>query len=260
MRGRPQHGRHRPPEKTSPIPKGRWAIGIHAVEEALKVRPKSVSELWLKEGWESSEDLRRLSEMTKNVRNKPQGVLDKLGTGHQGVAACIGEDPAVDWDSLAQSDNAVVLLADGIQDPHNLGAILRTAWLLGAQALFITENRSAPLTPTAMKVACGGAEHVPVEVDGNLLTTANQLKEQGFWIFGLDGEGRGSLWQTKFSGKVALIVGSEESGIRTPLKRVCDELLHIPQADSAASFNASVATAIALAEVQRQLGQNFKKS
>lgn len=261
MRGR--RAPPRPQRSSSPpgnqIPSGRWTIGLHSVKEALKVRPQAVKELWLKEGWESSEDLREIGEQARNVKAKPQGVMDKLGHAHQGVAALMAEAPVVSWSELETAQFATVLLADGIQDPHNLGAILRTAWLLGAKALFIPEHRASPLTPTAMKVASGGAEHVAVEAEGNLLSTAKQLKDIGFWLYGLAGDGKGSLWQQSFPEKVALVVGNEESGIRTPLARLCDELIHIPQADSAASFNASVATAIALAEVTRQRHQLSKK-
>lgn len=233
--------------------KGRWAVGLHAVREALKVRPEAIAEIWMKTGWESSEDLREIAESCgKKVQVKPPGELDKLTSGHQGVAFRMSEDPSLDWSELEGEGPCLVLLADGLQDPHNLGAIIRTSWLLKTRAIFTTENRSSPMTPTVMKVASGGAEHVPVVPEGNLLDVAKRLKDMGFWLYGLAGEGRQTLWQTEFPGKVALVVGSEESGIRTPLSRLCDELVRIPQVEASASFNASVATAIALAEVSRQ--------
>lgn len=248
------------PEKVA-VPSGRWAIGLHAVREVLKVRPKAIAEVWLKEGWESSQDLREVAESTRQkIQVKPVGVLDKLGNGHQGVAVRVSEGPSLDWENLNKAERAVVLLADGLQDPHNLGAILRTAWLLNVQAIFITENRSASMTPSVMKVASGGAEHVPVVVDGNLLEVAKSLKDMGFWLYGLAGESANTLWQIEFPEKVALVVGNEESGIRTPLARLCDELVCIPQVAAGASFNASVAAAIALSNVARQHSQSAKKS
>ncbi|MGE0762450.1 MAG: 23S rRNA (guanosine(2251)-2'-O)-methyltransferase RlmB [Bdellovibrionales bacterium] len=242
------------------IPKGRWAIGLHAVREALKVRPKAIAEMWLKEGWESSQDLRELADQAgQKIQTKPQGLLDKLAGGHQGVAARLTEEPPFDWSDLESAPQSLVLLADGLQDPHNLGAIIRTAWLLKVQAIFITENRSSPMTPTVMKVACGGAEHVPVIPDGNLLDAAKRLKDMGFWLYGMNGDAHQTLWQAQFPEKVALVVGSEESGIRTPLSRLCDDLIRIPQVATEASFNASVATAIGLSEVRRQHLQEPKK-
>lgn len=247
------------PERRPPPAPGRWVIGLHSVREALKVRPDAVAELWLKDGWESSHELRDLAEEGARPLSKPQSLLDKMGSGNQGAAARITADPTFSWDDLAAQESARVLLLDGIQDPHNLGACLRTAWLLGVSVLFISENRSSPLTPTAMKVASGGAEHVPVVADGNLLDTAKNLKDRGFWLFGLEGSASQSLWRTQFDQKVALVVGSEGSGIRTPLARLCDELLSIPLTTSDASLNASVAAAIGLAEVTRQHAQSPRK-
>jgi 23S rRNA (guanosine2251-2'-O)-methyltransferase len=262
MKHRPKHRGNRPqhrpagrpsPESTEPRPPpGRWVIGIHSVREALKVRKAAVAELCLKQGWESSQELREISEMGKVPVTKQEGWLDRLGSGHQGVAARLTEAPELDWEVLDSAEKSIVLLLDGIQDPHNLGACLRTAWLLGVHAVFIPENRASPLTPTAMKVASGGAEHVPVVADGNLLDTAKTLKEKGYWLFGLAGEAKHDLWQTTFHEKIAIVIGNEESGIRTPLARLCDELIRIPQGAPEASFNASVAAAITLAEVARQ--------
>jgi len=221
----------------------------------MKVRKNAVAELCLKEGWESSQELRQLSEMGKTPVIKQEGWLDRLGSGHQGVAARVTGLPEFSWEALESTEKSIVLLLDGIQDPHNLGACLRTAWLLGAQAVFIPENRASPLTPTAMKVASGGAEHVPVVIDGNLLEAAKSLKDKGYWLFGLAGEAKQSLWKTNFHEKVAMVIGSEESGIRSPLAKLCDELIRIPQGVPDASFNASVAAAITLSEVARQHSQ-----
>jgi 23S rRNA (guanosine2251-2'-O)-methyltransferase len=256
----PQKSPHRPQTREDTRLAGRWVIGLHSVREALKVRPGAVAELSLKEGWESNQDLREISEKIRKATTKPESWLDRLGSGHQGVAARMTAAPEFSWADLDQLESATILLLDGVQDPHNLGACLRTAWLLGAKALFIPEHRASPLTPTAMKVASGGAEHVPVVVDGNLMDAAKMLKDKGFWLFGLAGEAKQTLWQTRFDQKVALIIGSEYGGIRTPLARLCDELIRVPQVDAAASFNASVAAAIALAEVTRQLTQSPGKS
>lgn len=233
---------------------GRWVVGLHSCREVVRVRSSAVQELWLKQGWEASQDLRGIAE---SIRITPKVVsatqIDKMSGGNQGVALFVSESPELNWENLNADGPALVLLADGIQDPHNLGAILRTAWLLNVSALFITEHRSSPLTPTALKVASGGAEYVPVIADENLIDVIKRLKDMGFWVYGLAGEASLSLWSTQFPEKVALVIGSEESGLRSTVAKVCDELIKIPQANSAASFNASVAAGMALSEVRRQL-------
>lgn len=252
MRKTPHRGRDHDREKKKPA--GRWVIGFHAAKEALKVRPNAIGEVWLKQGWESNQELR---DLTKGFKPKTvqAGVLDKLGTGHQGLAVQVLEDPVLDWETLKSAASARVIILDGIQDPHNLGAVLRTAWLMGCQALFIPEDRASPLTSTAMKIACGGAEHVPIVKENGFQKSINTLKDLGFWVYGLDAEGPNSLWQMKFPEKVALVIGAEESGIRASVRKLCDEMTFIPQTVESASYNASVATAVALAEVGRQHAQ-----
>ncbi|MBX7230881.1 MAG: RNA methyltransferase [Bdellovibrionales bacterium] len=231
----------------------RWVIGLHSVGEVFRVRARAIKEFWMKEGFQLPEELKLLAEKSNILpKVRSEGELDRLGSGHQGVAVQVSEWPHWSWESFSHSASQSVLLLDGVQDPHNLGALLRTAWLFGFSALFISEHRSSPLTTTAMKVACGGAEHVPVVVDGNLLTTVTRLKKDGFWIFGLGSEGSSNLWKTQFHERTALILGSEFGGIRTPLARSCDEMVYIPQKEIYASFNASVAGGIAMAEVSRQ--------
>ncbi len=256
--GRPQQNPRREQRglKPSAIPQGRWCIGLHAVRELFKVRPGAVAEVWLKQGWESSEDLRQIADLAKGkMSQRPEGLLDRLGSGHQGVAARATQGPEFSWEHVEAPGRHLVLLCDGIQDPHNLGAILRTAWLIGAKGVFIPEHRASPLTPSAIKVASGGAEHVPVLVDGNLTDSSKRLKELGFWIYGLSHEARSTLWQVKFPEKVAIVIGNEENGIRSPLERQCDELIRIPQVAPEASFNASVAAAVVQSEVLRQWSQ-----
>ena len=141
---------------------------------------------------------------------------------------------------------------DQITDPHNLGAILRTAWLLGVKALILSDSRTVSLTPAATKVASGGAEHVPVETVASLPQTLSDLKQKGFWIFGLAAGGQQRLWTVKIPDKVVWVIGAEGSGIRSSVAKFCDELISIPQSDKEASFNASVASALAFGETFRQ--------
>lgn len=244
---------HRPERDTA-----RWVIGLHSCEETLRVRPKAVRELWLREGWESSAQLRSLEELARParvpVKNKSVGQLDHLGSGHQGAALACTETPGVDWDQLQASDQSLVVILDGIEDPHNLGSILRTAWLAGASAIFTPADRAVGLTPTVCKVASGGAEHVPVEASANLASVMEKLKKSDFWIFGLAEAGTKRPWELKLAKKIAWVVGAEAGGMRKPVERACDELVRLPQVSSGSSYNAAIACAMALAETCRQSG------
>jgi len=249
----------RRPRQDRPAPdKARWVVGLHSCEEALKVRAKAVRELWLREGWESSQPLRALEERARaarvTVRAKAVGQLDHVGSGHQGVALACLDTPEVDWEKLKHAETALVLLLDGIEDPHNLGSILRTAWLMGVSAIFTPADRAVGLTPAACKVACGGAEHVAVESAPNLASVMADLKQSGFWIYGLAEGGTRHPWDFQLAKKTAWVIGAEGAGIRKPVERACDELVRLPQVESGSSYNAAIACAMALAETCRQFG------
>lgn len=230
--------------------------GFHSLNEVRKVRPKTLESLWVRKDWMSVREIIEIQEWAVQQRipftEKAASELDRITTGHQGVIGWVNSSPSVDWEDLKSKSQALVVALDGVEDPHNLGAILRTAWLMKAEALFVPEARAAHLTPTAVKVACGGAEHVPVEIESNLPHLLQSLKDMGFWVFGLSHKARRDLWQMEMPEKVAWVIGSESKGLRTPVERMCDELVSIPQASAAASYNASVAAAIAMTETQRQ--------
>lgn len=252
-------------QKKSPLRDGpakgdraRWVVGIHSCEEALKVRPGKVREIWLRDDWASSQQLRDVAELAEKfkvpLKSKSTGQLDQIGSGHQGVALAVTESPEVDWANLEAPGAKLVLVLDGIEDPHNLGSMLRTAWLTGVSAIFIPTDRAVGLTPAACKVASGGAEHVPVESEASLPSLLQKLKDAGFWIYGLAEKGTRKPWEFQFPEKVAWVVGSEGSGMRVPTERACDELVRLPQVETGSSYNASIALAMALAETCRQLG------
>lgn len=234
----------------------RVVVGHHAVAEALKVNAGKIQMAWLQKGFESSEDLRDLQDLLRLKRItteiKPKEILTKEFPSHQGAVLFIEGRPRLDWLQLAEKKESLVLFLDGIEDPHNLGAILRTAWLMGVDALFIPQDRSVHLTATVHKVACGGAEHVPVEVVSSFQSSAEKLKEYGYWIFGLSHKASKSLYNFKFPEKLVWVVGAEDKGLRTTSERLCDELARLPQVSADASYNASVATALALGESSRQ--------
>lgn len=259
---RPQHNSSKVEKNNrDQIPKSwRIVIGNHAIHETLKVRPKRVLSAWLRQGWESSQDLRELHDELKKhkikTEVKPLGILDRFG-GHQGAAVMLEEVPELSWASLKEKSKSQVLVLDGIEDPHNLGAIMRTAWLMRVDAIFIPADRSVGLTPGVHKVACGGVEHVPVEVCTNFSNPLEELKKIGYWVFGLSHEGDKTIFDLNFPEKVVWVIGAEDKGLRSTTQKLCDELVSIPQVSAAASYNASVATGMALSETFRQ--QAFKK-
>lgn len=240
----------------SPSSFARTSIGIHAVHEALKTHPGWAKELWLKEGFESLSQGKEIVEMAKKarilLRSVPAKRLDELGSGHQGVALHLSHSPELN-ERVLEAEPCVCLALDQVSDPHNLGAVLRSAWLLKAQALFTPQDRSASLTPTVAKVAQGGVEHVPVVPVSPLDQELKRLKDKGFWVFGLSHKATGSLFKLELPQKVVWVLGAEGSGLRKPVERACDELISIPQASEGASFNVSVAAGLALAESYRQL-------
>ena len=234
----------------------RQVAGIHAVKEAFKVRPQSIKKLVLREGWKDSQELTELQGLAKKHSVKPEivpvSVLDRVLRGHQGVLADLSEDPIMTREKWDQDKRQVLLALDGIEDPQNLGAIIRSAWLLGISGVFLPKGRASPLTAAACKAASGGAEHVPVEIHPNVAVPLKILKDKGFWIFGLSQHGTQSLWKTKIPDKLVWVIGGEASGLRSQSDKLCDELISLPQADSEASYNASVAAALAMAETKRQ--------
>jgi len=234
----------------------RAVVGDHAINEALRLHPTWVQALWIKQGYESSQDLKKLFTENKNripkIEIKPEAVLDRLAHSHQGAALFLGQAPSLDWSALADKKISKIVVLDGIEDPHNLGAILRTSWLLNVDAILIPKDRAVHLTPTVHKVACGGAEHVPVEICNNFTNTLEELKKLGYWVFGLGHQGKSDLFQQKIPEKVVWCIGAEDKGLRVTTERLCDEIVRIPQANAAASYNASVAAAMALIESHRQ--------
>lgn len=239
--------------------KGRWVIGIHSCEEAVRVRPKAIAEALLRPKWQDSAALREISDVlrAKNVqiRERSMEQLNQFGAGHQGVALQLTESPEIDWLALAAPGQRIVLILDGIEDPHNLGSMIRTGWLAGVSGILIPEDRAVGLTPSVCKVASGGAEHVPVEAHVNFGSVTQRLKELGFWIYGLAEKGKSRPWDLKLPEKVAWVIGSEGSGMRIPTERLCDELVRLPQVTSGSSYNAAIAAAFALGETCRQFGK-----
>lgn len=184
--------------------------------------------------------------------------LDLLlpGVKHQGVAVRVAAGAAVpDADALLYTPpaaDALVLALDGVQDPRNLGACLRSAEAAGASAVLIPRDRAAQLSPAAHKASAGSSERVPLVAVTNLARSLDKLHELGYWISGLAGDADSSLYATDMSGPLVLVMGAEETGMRRLTRERCDRLLAIPMAGGAESLNVSVAAAVCLFEVRRQ--------
>ncbi len=254
QRGREEKARL---EKTIGVD-SRWVVGIHSCEEVLRVRPARVRQIQVKADYEESKNFNKIVEMAKlagltPLLRTPQ-QLETIGHGHQGVAVLVQETPELDWESLKEESRKLVIILDGIEDPQNLGAILRTGWLVDCAAILIPKDRAVGLTPAVCKIASGGAEHVPVARFANLPAAIKQLKDSGFWIYGLSEKGQKRAWDFQLPQKIAWVVGAEGEGLRITTERVCDELVRIPQVESGSSYNASIALAMALAETCRQQG------
>ncbi len=189
-----------------------------------------------------------------NIKSKGKKFFNNLADGHQGLCIKMSDRPRWDDDWATREDSVVVFL-DGITDPHNLGAILRTAWLLDVAAVFIPKNRRVDLTPVVCKVASGGAEHVPVE-SCHFGSQLQWFKDQGYWVHGLREKGDLLLPQQKPGGKTVLVVGAEGKGIRSSTENFCDQFVSIPQVATGSSFNASVAFALCAYEYTRH--RSFK--
>lgn len=149
-------------------------------------------------------------------------------------------------------DNPFVIILDEISDPHNLGAIARTAECAGAAGIILTERNSAPITPTAIKASAGALEHIPVAKAGNLVNAIEKLKEKGFWIVGTDGSGKNNYTDNIYNSPIGIVIGSEGKGLRPSVLKHCDFIVKIPMKGKITSLNASVSAAIVMYELVRQ--------
>lgn len=236
--------------------------GYHPVAEALAAGRRRIWELYLC-GQKTSARKDRLLDLARQrgaaVQIVPCSQLDSLaGTAqHQDIAARVSPLPLTLLEQTltgdAQAlDRRIWLLLDNLVDPHNLGAIVRTALCAGLFAVIIPKDRSVPPTPAVSKASAGALEHVCLVSVTNLADTAKRLKQRGVWVVGLDGQARQSVFDADFKGPLALVVGSEEKGIRPWVKKQCDYLVSIPQFGRISSLNASVAAGVVIYEALRQ--------
>lgn len=238
-------------------------FGIHAAYSLLTRQPERVLQLHVQKE-RQDQKIQALIELAKahriQVMLTSRDALDRM-TGnevHQGVVV-ICQKPKTyndnDLDGLLQAHKKpFLLILDGIQDPHNLGACLRSADAAGVHAVITPKDKSCGLTPAVSKVACGAAEVVPFIQVTNLARTMRELKDQGIWLFGAAGEADQSVFQADLNCSLGLVLGAEGQGLRKLTRDHCDVLLRIPMQGTVSSLNVSVATGIFLFEALRQRG------
>ncbi|OAI21697.1 23S rRNA (guanosine(2251)-2'-O)-methyltransferase RlmB [Methylomonas koyamae] len=237
-------------------------FGIHAAQAALEYSPQKIRRAWVDSQRQDARLKPLLDELAalgvspeKTERKK----LDKLADGknHQGIVIAV-ELPAMRNEDRLKSDvealtePAFYLILDQVQDPHNLGACLRTADAVGAHGVVVTKDNAVGITPTVCKVASGAAETVPVYQVTNLARTLRWLKEQNIWIMGAAGEAGQTIYDMKLDMPLALVMGAEGSGMRHLTRQHCDFLVKIPMLGQVESLNVSVAAGVLLYEIFRQ--------
>jgi 23S rRNA (guanosine2251-2'-O)-methyltransferase len=241
----------------------RAVYGLNPVRELLRAGTEGLAELWLAEGGDRQRafaDLARLGrEAGAAVRLAPRGTLDRLaGTPrHQGVVALVADYRYRGVEEMLEAARALgeaplLVALDGIEDPQNLGAIIRSAHALGAHGVVIPRDRAAAVTAAAGKASAGAVEHCPVARVVNLARTVESLEAAGLWAVATAADAEASLAEVDLAGPLLLVVGGEGSGIRPLVRRSCDQSARIPMAGRVGSLNASAAAAICLYEAARQ--------
>jgi 23S rRNA (guanosine2251-2'-O)-methyltransferase len=240
-------------------------FGIHAVQAALDYSPEKITQVWL----DSQRQDARLKELqtqlnSLNIKTEiaDKKKLDKFADGknHQGIVAEV-ELPSVQSEEQLKhkikhlTEPAFFLVLDHVQDPHNLGACLRTADAAGVHGIIITKDNAIGITPTVCKIASGAAETVPVYQVTNLVRTLRWMKEQNIWIIGSTGEAEQTIFSLDLKMSLALVMGAEGTGMRHLTQENCDFLVKIPMRGQVESLNVSVAAAIMIYEVLRQKGE-----
>ncbi|OAI04601.1 23S rRNA (guanosine(2251)-2'-O)-methyltransferase RlmB [Methylomonas methanica] len=237
-------------------------FGIHAVQAALDYSPQKIRRAWIDSQRQDVRLKQVIDDLIKlgiNPEKTERKKLEKMADGknHQGIVVAV-ELPAMRSEDQLKHDVEVLtntpfyLVLDQVQDPHNLGACLRTADAVGAHGVIVTKDNAVGITPTVCKVASGAAETVPVYQVTNLARVLRWLKEQNIWIMGAAGEAEQTVFQMKLDMPLAVVMGTEGTGMRHLTRQHCDFLVKIPMAGQVESLNVSVAAGVLLYEVFRQ--------
>ncbi len=233
--------------------------GINAVAEAIKASPERIERICVERGLRNP----RIQEIVTSAREnhirisfEDRAWLDRKAEGarHQGILCFAAEMPTLDSEDIveqAKSPGLLVIL-DGVEDPHNLGAILRSAEAAGADGVILPQHRSAALSATVVKASAGAASHIKLARITNLSQFIESLKKKGFWVAGLDADSEQAIWDVDLTVPTALVLGSEGSGLHRLVREKCDYIVSLPIRGLVSSYNVSVAAGIALYEVVRQ--------
>lgn len=245
---------------------GEWLYGRNPVEEALAAGRRTASEIVLPPAFPDEDD--QISRMRDEaharhlvVRTMERAQLDKLTRfgHHQGVALKTTGYPYVGFEEMLrdvnEDENALVIVLDHLEDPQNVGSILRTACAVGATGVVIPEDRACGITPAAVRASAGGAEHLKIAHVVNVVRAMKDLKDAGFWFTGLDFGGDAKPYtEIDFKGRVGLVVGAEGAGMSRLVRETCDFIAELPMPGGFESLNAGVAAAVAMYEILRQRG------
>ncbi|MEG3766241.1 23S rRNA (guanosine(2251)-2'-O)-methyltransferase RlmB [Alteromonas sp. 14N.309.X.WAT.G.H12] len=241
-----------------------WLYGLHAMQAVLENEPERVIEIFALKGRDDA----RLTQIVNQARRFGISVQfcqrkvldDKVqGEQHQGVVARAKPQRAMDENDLDRllenHSEPFILVLDGVTDPHNIGACLRTADAAGVHAVVVPKDKAGGLTATVRKVACGAAESVPFIQVTNLARTLKHMQDKGVWVTGTAGEAQQTLYDVSLTGPTALVMGAEGKGMRRLTREHCDQLIKLPMAGAVSSLNVSVATGVCLYEIVRQRQQ-----
>jgi 23S rRNA (guanosine2251-2'-O)-methyltransferase len=238
-----------------------WLYGLHSIAAVLNNEPERILDIMVAKGRDDA----RMNDVVKLARKQGVAVqfvqrktLDDKSKGeqHQGILARAKPAKVLDegdLDTIIKKETTPFLLVlDGVTDPHNLGACLRNADAAGVHAIIVPKDNSASITPVVRKVAVGAAETVPLIQITNLARTLKHIQQAGIWVIGTAGEAEQLIYDTKLVGPIALVMGSEDKGMRRLTRETCDELVKLPMAGEVSSLNVSVASGICLFEIVRQ--------
>ncbi|MDP2561292.1 23S rRNA (guanosine(2251)-2'-O)-methyltransferase RlmB [Psychrobium sp. 1_MG-2023] len=238
-------------------------FGLHSIEAVLNNEPERILEIFALKGRDDDRMNKVISLARKHGVSVAFVAKKKLedradGESHQGImanarAARVKNEADLD-EIIANNEQPFLLILDGVTDPHNLGACIRSADAAGVHAVIVPKDNAASLTPVVRKVACGAAETMPLIQVTNLARTMREIQQQGIWVYGTAGEATQALYETKLTGPIAIVMGAEGSGMRRLTREHCDTLVSLPMAGSVSSLNVSVTTGICLFEVVRQRG------
>ena len=236
-------------------------IGRNAVTEALR-SGRAIDSLLVAKGERGGSIGRIIAQCRENgvvIKETDKRKLDKLcgGENHQGVAAWAAVHEYSDVEDILENarskgEQPFIIICDEIEDPHNLGAIIRSAECVGAHGVIIPKCRSAGLTAIVDKASAGAAEHMAIARVPNISAAIKELKDNGLWVYGTAADGQNGLWSTDLTGAIALVIGSEGEGMSRLVKESCDFILSLPMKGQVSSLNASAAAAVTMYEVLRQ--------